>query len=240
MKRRTLLHAVPLALSGCMKTPGSGSPNPFPARTYDDFNAWLNDARAATLPLLERGGARDPTRFVQLLALWAVAMPRFAVREWQEVRGANAKLESASLASGKPFSISAFRMAPGCIQPVHGHPGGGGLTLVHEGSLGIKHFDLVPGSTDYTTPGGAAEIAESTLAAVYSGRFTTFTPSVGNLHQLEAGSDGALGVDILVQWSGTGAFSYFKPAEPISTAQGVIGDRHLGVWVGMDIAKAYR
>lgn len=243
MNRRTLVQLLPLVLAGCTRpsgAPGSGSPDLFPSAPYTDFNAWLNDARAATLPLVEKGEARDPARFVQLLALWAVAMPRFVVREWQEVKGANAKLESALLGSGRPFSISAFRMAPGCIQPVHCHPGAGGITLVHEGSLGIKHFDLVPGSTEFTNTGGAAEIAESSIAAVYSGRFTTFTPSAGNLHQLEAGSDGAVGVDILVQWSGTGNFSYLKLTESISTVEGLIGARHLGAWVGMDISKGYR
>jgi hypothetical protein len=240
MNRRTLVQGLPLVLAGCSKPSGSGSPDLFPGGPYTDFNAWLNDARAATLPLIDKGGARDPARFIQLLALWAVAMPRFVVREWQEIPGANAKLESALLASGRPFSISAFRMAPGCLQPVHSHPGAGGITLVHEGSLGIKHFDLVPGSAEFTNTGGAAEIAESSIAAVYSGRFTTFTPSTGNLHQLEAGSDGAVGVDMLVQWSGTGQFSYLKLTESISTAEGLIGARHRGAWVGMDISKAYR
>jgi hypothetical protein len=238
MDRRTLVQLLPLALAGCAKP--SGQPDLFPPHPYTEFNAWLNDARAATLPLIEKGGGRDPAQFIQLLALWAVAMPRFVVREWQEVKGANAKLESALLGAGRPFSISAFRMAPGCLQPVHCHPGAGGITLVHEGSLGIKHFDLVPGSTEYTNTGGGAEIAESSIAAVYSGRFTTFTPSVSNLHQLEAGTDGAVGVDIQVQWSGTGQFSYLKLTEAISTAEGLIGARHLGAWVGMDISKAYR
>jgi 2-aminoethanethiol dioxygenase/cysteine oxidase family protein len=239
MKRRTLVQCLPLVLAGCTRA-GSGSADVFPSRPYTDFNAWLKDARAATLPLIEKGGARDPARFVQLLALWAVAMPRFVVREWQAVKGANAKLESALIASGRPFSVSAFRMAPGCLQPVHCHPGAGGITVVHEGSLGIKHFDLVPGSTEFTNTGGAAEISESSIAAVYSGRFTTFTPSAGNLHQLEAGTDGAVGVDILVQWSGSGNFSYLKLKEAISTAEGLIGARHVGAWTGMDIAKAYR
>lgn len=238
MKRRTLVTVLPLALAGCAS--GSGSPDLFPSRPYTDFNAWLNDARAATLPLIEKGGARDPSRFIQLLALWAVAMPRFVVREWTEVKGANAKLETALLAAGRPFSVSAFRMAPGCLQPVHCHPGAGGLTVVHEGSLGIKHFELVPGSTEFTTTGGAAEISESSIAAVYSGRFTTFTPAAGNLHQLEAGTDGAIGVDLQVQWSGTGKFSYLKLREAISTAEGTIGTRHVGAWTGMDISKAYR
>lgn len=238
MDRRTLVQLLPLALAGCAKT--SRQPDLFPARPYTDFNAWLNDARAATLPLIEKGGARDPAQFIQLLALWAVAMPRFVVRDWTEVKGANAKLESALLGTGRPFSIAAFRMAPGCLQPVHCHPGAGGITLVHEGSLGIKHFDLVPGSTQFTTTGGAAEIAESSIAAVYSGRFTSFTPSAGNLHQVEAGTDGAVGVDMQVLWSGTGSFSYLKLTESISTAEGLIGARHRGAWVGMDIAKAYR
>src|ERR1044072_5972277 len=150
MKRRALVQCLPLALAGCTKSSGSAAPNLFPTAPYTDFNAWLNDARAATLPLIENGGARDPARFIQLLALWAVAMPRFVVREWKEIRGANAKLESALLATGRPFSVSAFRMAPQCLQPVHSHPGAGGITVVHDGSLAIKHFDLVPGSAEFT------------------------------------------------------------------------------------------
>src|SRR5262245_17203589 len=127
MNRRTLVQLLPLALAGCTKSgaPGSGSSDLFPSKPYTDFNAWLHDARAATLPLIDKGGARDPARFIQLLALWVVAMPRFGVREWKEVKGANAKLETALLGAGRPFAISAFRMAPGCIQPVHGHPGAG-------------------------------------------------------------------------------------------------------------------
>jgi hypothetical protein len=240
MNRRTLVQALPLVLAGCTQSGGSGSRDLFPTRAYTEFNAWLNDARAAMLPLVEQGGARDPARFIQLLAVWAVAMPRFVVREWKEVKGANAKLETALLGAGRPFTISAFRMAPGCRQPVHCHPGAGGITLVHEGSLGIKHFELVPGSAEFTNTGGPAEIAESSIAAVYSGRFTTFTPSAANLHQLEAGTDGAVGVDILVQWSGTGNFSYLQMTESVSTAEGLIGARHRGAWVGMDIAKAYQ
>src|SRR5262245_36404301 len=107
MNRRTLVQLLPLAgLVGCSKG-GPGSPDLFPSHPYSHFNAWLADARAATLPLVEKGGARDPAQFIQLLAVWAAAMPRFVVREWREVKGANTKLESALLGAGPPFSISA-------------------------------------------------------------------------------------------------------------------------------------
>lgn len=242
MNRRRLVQILPVALvAGCSKSGTSpGSADPFPSKQYTELNDWLNDARAVASKLIESRGARDPARFVQLLALWAVAMPRFVVRQWQEIKGANAKLETASLAAGSPFVVSAFRMAPECVQPVHCHPGAGGITLCHEGSLAIKHFDLIPGSTEYTNTGGGAEIQEAAIAHVHSGRFTTFTPSAGNLHQLEAGPEGAIGVDILVRWQGAGEFSYLKTAESIATSEGTIGSRHLGAWAGMDIAKAYR
>lgn len=243
MNRRHLVQVLPFALAGCTKSTGdsalaSGSPDLFPGQ-YTELNEWLSDARAVGMHLIEKRGARDPARFVQFLALWAVAMPRFVVRDWREIKGANSKLESALLGSGRPFAVSAFRMAPGCIQPVHGHPGGGGLTLCHEGSLAIKHFDLIPGSTEFSNTGGAAEIGEASITHVHSGRFTTFTPSAGNLHQLEAGPEGALGVDILVQWQGAGAFSYLRPTQPIVTSEGEVGARHRGTWVGTDIARAY-
>jgi hypothetical protein len=243
MNRRTLVQLLPLALAGCAEpsgtsASGSGSSDLLPGQ-YTDFNVWLNAARAAGTQLLEKRAARDPARFVQFLAVWAVAMPRFVVREWREVKGANNKLELATLATGSPFLVSAFRMAPSCIQPVHAHPGAGGITLCHEGSLAIKHFDLIPGSTEYSNTGGPAEIQEAAIAHLHTGRFTTFTPSAGNLHELEAGPEGAVGVDIHVQWQGTGAISYIKLAQSTATSEGQVGARHPGKWVGTDIAQAY-
>lgn len=238
MNRRKMVQLVPLALAGCAAS-GSGSADLLPGQ-YTDFNEWLKAARAAAgTQLVDKRAARDPARYVQFLSVWAVAMPRFVVREWREVKGANSRLDSALLASGSPFVVSAFRMAPGCIQPVHCHPGAGGITVCHEGSLAIKHFDLIPGSAEFSNTGGAAEIAEVSVAHVHTGRFTTFTPSAGNLHQLEAGPEGAVGVDILVQWQGAGAFSYLKLAQAAATSEGQIGARHRGAWTGMDIAKAY-
>ena len=239
MNRRTLVQLLPLALAGCTaRSGGSGSPEMLPGQ-YTDFNAWLKDAEAAGLHLVEKGAVRDPARFVQFLALWTVAVPRFVLTDWSEVKGANSKLEFASLGRSRAFTVSAFRMAPGALQPVHCHPGGGGITLCHEGSLVIKHFDLIPGSAEFSNTGAAAEIQEASLAHVHSGRFTTFTPSAGNLHQLEAGPEGAVGVDIRVQWQGAGEIAYLRLTQPIATVEGQIGVRHQGTWVGTDIARAY-
>lgn len=240
MKRRHLVQALPLALiGGCSKGTASGSPELFPSRQYTEFNDWLNDARAVATNLIQKGQARDPSRVVQLLALWVVAMPRFVVREWQEITGANAKFETARLAQGSPFAVSAFRMGPGCLQPVHSHPAAGGITVCHEGSLAIKHFDLMPGSAEYTNTGEGAEVGEVSISHVHSGRFTTFTPSAANLHQLEAGPEGAVGVDVLVRWNPGADLVYMKLQNAIATSEGTIGARHLGAWAGLDISKAY-
>jgi 2-aminoethanethiol dioxygenase/cysteine oxidase family protein len=236
MDRRRFAQVLPLALAaGC--SAGSGSVELIPAQ-YADFNSWLQAARAAAKHLVDQGAARDAARFVQFLTLWAVAMPRFVVREWQEVKGANSKLEHAQLASGSPFAVTAFRMGPGCLQPVHCHPGAGGITLCLDGSMAIKHFDLMPGSSEYNDTGGAAEIAEVSVTHAHSGRFTSFTPSVANLHQLEAGDEGATGVEFLVSWRGTGLPTYLKLSQATPTAEGQISARHSGKWVGLDLSQA--
>jgi len=235
MNRRRFAQVLPLALAGC--SAGSGSVELYPGQ-YQDFAAWLAAARAAAKHLVDQGAARDTARFVQFLTLWAVAMPRFVVREWHEVKGANSKLELAPLANGSPFSVTAFRMGPGCLQPVHCHPGAGGVTVCLDGSLAIKHFDLMPGSSEYNVINGPAEIAEVSVTHAHSGRFTTFTPSVGNLHQLEASEAGAVGVDILVRWQGTGDPTYLKLTQAVPTGEGEISARHSGKWVGTDIAQA--
>jgi hypothetical protein len=242
MERRAFVGALPsLALSGTqMTTPPPAEPplalTPKPFVRYDD---WLEAARRASLGYLKDIGAADPERFIQHLALWAIGIPKPPETAWQEIAGANRPLNFAMLSTGRPFVATTFRMAPGCVQPAHCHPGGGGITICVEGELTMRHFDLTPDQKPFTETGADVEVVEKSVTRLERDTFTLFTPTRSNLHQLEAGPSGALCIDLVVQWQGQGQFSYLRWAAESAALPARPGQRLRGHWTGMDIAKAY-
>lgn len=243
MQRRRIAQAVPLSIVGSLLCPsGSYGQNASASLTpdrYASFDSWLEAARTAALSFIEEYGAENTGQFMQFLALWTTAMPPIPEPSWQTLEGANAPLDAATIATGRPFVVTALRFAPGCLLPAHCHPGGGGISLCTNGSLAIRHYDLVEGSPVFSETGAIADVEETSVTLLRQGRFTRFTPTDANLHQLQAGTDGATIVDLIVQWSRSGEFSFLQFQDDASTDQGTIGRRRSGVWVGMDISRAY-
>jgi hypothetical protein len=160
--------------------------------------------------------------------------------EWRTVPGANAPLDMATVASGRPFVVSAFRMAGDAVLPVHCHPGGGGITLCTGGSLAIQHFEPCEGSAAWSQTGAHVEVRQVQVAQLRRHQATLFTPTLANLHQFRAGPEGAVGVELAVQWQGSGAFSFLKLEEDLATSDFRDGERRLaGVWTGMRLEDAY-
>ncbi len=129
MNRRQALPVISLGATGLLAAPqvraaDTQAPSLLPG-TYEGFGTWLEAARTATLAYLKSYGTTDTERFMKLLSLWACAMPGPPEPQWQRVAGANASIEMATVAAGRPFVVSAFRMAPGAILPLHCHPGEG-------------------------------------------------------------------------------------------------------------------
>jgi hypothetical protein len=210
--------------------------------SYGTFEEWLAAARSASTQFLQTPYGRTPNYFMSFLAMWGAAMPRNPAAwrtPWVELPGANERLEFNTLAAGRPFVVSAFRMAPGCLLPAHCHPGGGAITVCVQGSVMLEHFDLEPGSADFRERGGAVKVRYDSAAYLTRERYTWFTPERSNLHQLRAGSEGALGVDLAVQWEGAGEFSFLKFDGERAVRGTAVGEVLEGVWSGMSIADAY-
>jgi hypothetical protein len=242
MQRRQLISSLSAGVIGAAMFPASPAANAAatvmtPAE-YATFDEWLQAARAAALQLVEETGAKDTEQFMQFLALWAMAMPDPDQYTWQQIPGANLKFEAASLARGRPFVVGGLKLAPGYVVPPHCHPMGGAVSLCVEGSLVIRHYDLVPGAAAYTETGAVVEVEETATAYLQKGQFTQFTPTRGNLHRLQAGPEGATVVEMSVQWGGTGAFSYLKFEDQLRAVSDTTTRRQRGTWVGMDIALA--
>jgi quercetin dioxygenase-like cupin family protein len=206
---------------------------------YRSFMDWLDATRAAALNLVSETGAKNTEQFMQFLTLWATAMPDPTEFSWQSIAGANKSLDAAALFQGRPFAVSALRLDPGCILPLHCHPSGGAVSVCTQGSLVMKHYELVAGSAVFTETGATAEVDEVSVASLTKNRLTQFTPTRANLHTFIAGTDGATLVEIAVQWAGTGEFSYLKLEKPGPAPLESIVRRYRGNWVGMNIALAY-
>jgi hypothetical protein len=243
MRRRELVSSISLAAAGAvapLMAPAADwqGEDLLPGR-YDDFTDWLQGARQAGLRHVSMFGTDNPERLIRFLGLWASAMPAPPEVSWQVIPGANARLEMATVAAGRPFVVSAFRMAPGCVLPLHCHPGGGGITLCRSGALGIQHFDLCEGQPAFSLTGAYAEVVPISLTQLTPEHDTWFTPDHANLHQFVAGPEGAAGFEIAVQWKGAGEFSFLRPDQPLPPEQLPTVRRLRGQWVGMQLAKAY-
>ena len=242
MQRRTLFSLLPftagaLAPMLSSETEPSGSV-PLP-RQYDNFTDWLTVARSAAMSYLKEFGADDTERFMRLLSLWTCAMPLPPDPTWQPLKDANTPIDLATIAGGRPFVVSAFRMAPGALLPLHCHPGGGGITLCTSGSLAIQHFELCEDQPAFSNTGARADVRQVRVAQLGHHQATMFTPTMANLHQFHAGPTGAAGVEIAVQWQGAGEFSFLKLEQPAAVEHFRPGERLAGKWVGMQLAAAY-
>ena len=242
MQRRTLFSLLPFAagalapmLSSATEPPGNG----LLPRQYDDFTDWLVAARSGAMSYLNEFGADDTERFMRVLSLWACAMPFPSEPTWQPLKEANAPIDLATIAGGRPFVVSAFRMAPGALLPLHCHPGGGGITLCTSGSLSIQHFELFDDQPAFSKTGAQADVRQVQVARLAHHQATMFTPTMANLHQFHAGPSGAAGVEIAVQWQGAGEFSFLRLEQPASVEHFSAGARLTGKWVGMQLAAAY-
>jgi hypothetical protein len=243
MNRRQALPIFTLGAAGLFAAPrvpaaDTQAPSVLPG-TYEEFGTWLEAARTASLAYLKANGTTDTERFMKLLSLWACAMPEPPEPRWQRVAGGNALIEMATVAPGRPFVVSAFRMAPGAILPLHCHPGGGGITICMSGSMAIQHFQLSEMQPRYSETGAVAEVRQVLTAQLDDRQSTQFTPTQSNLHQFHAGQKGIVGVELAVQWQGSGEFSFLKLERPAAVDGFAAGRPLRGRWVGMQLADAY-
>lgn len=240
MQRRDLYPVLSLAAAGAIAPfvalDGEPVATSLLPGQYEKFDGWLMNARTAALDYLRDFGVADSERFMKLLSLWLCAMPEPPEPAWQPVPGANSALEMATIAAGRPFVVSAFRMRPGAVLPLHCHPGGGGITLCTSGSLAIQHFELCEDQPPFTQTGAYAEVRQVQVARLARHQSTLFTPTLANLHQFHAGQEGAAGVEIAVQWQGSGEFSFLRLQESMDVEHFRADKRLKGQWVGMQLA----
>ena len=100
-------------------------------------------------------------------------------------------------------------MDANAVLPFHNHPNYSFVTLVLEGSLRIRNFEIEGGAPEYDdeTPFLVRQTQDQNLVA---GRVNTLTRTRDYIHSFEAGRAGAAGIDIGILHTADAGFSYLE------------------------------
>lgn len=108
-----------------------------------------------------------------------------------------------------PLFIIKWRMAPGATLPAHNHTPGNVVTLCLEGECRVRHFEVAGREPDYSSK-ETFSIRETQNLLLTPGRMSSLTQKRDQIHTFQAGSRGAVGIDINVALAGDKKFSFLE------------------------------
>ena len=89
-------------------------------------------------------------------------------------------------------TVGAFVLAPGATIPLHDHPGMTVLSRVVAGRVTVASYDVVEKG-----PGGAISARRAGVKTLAAGETSALFADVANLHEIVAGPDGAVVLDVI-------------------------------------------
>jgi hypothetical protein len=117
---------------------------------------------------------------------------------------------------GKPFFIVEWRLEPGAILPPHCHPNASVCTVGISGEARIRNFEIVGQAPEFASR-QAFRVRETHNEILSQGRSNTLSAVRDNIHMLEAGREGARGMDISTYHGPDIGFSFleleYKPVD---------------------------
>ncbi len=113
----------------------------------------------------------------------------------------------------QPFFTLKWAMSPNAVLPYHNHPNYSFVTLVLEGSLRIRNFEISGAAPGYDD-GSPFRVVQTLDQVLVPGRVNTLTRSRDYIHSFEAGDAGAIGIDIGILHSEDVGFSYLAIDDP--------------------------
>jgi predicted metal-dependent enzyme (double-stranded beta helix superfamily) len=120
-----------------------------------------------------------------------------------------------------PLTIIQWRMAPHAVFPPHNHTPADVISMCLEGEARVRHFDVVGTAPEYSSPKSFL-IRETHNDLLTPGRMSSLTMLRDNIHQFQAGKEGALGIDINTILPGDKPFSFLRYDDKPKDA-----DRHI-------------
>lgn len=206
IERRTVLRLGLLALGGmalpsigCQSAPPPAAQKPA-ALGFDQMMALL---RPKARELVQAQVPDEEAYLRQVAAL----MTRLAPPQDVALRG---PVTFASMFDERPLVVYQIKMAPGARIALHDHRHYNGVLMGVAGACRCRYFDIVPpaGAAAWSTPDGAPpkemdfRIRQSADCVVGPGIAGQLSRVRNNLHELEAGPDGARLLDV---------FTFFRP-----------------------------
>jgi hypothetical protein len=117
---------------------------------------------------------------------------------------------------GKPFFIVEWRLEPGAILPPHCHPNASVCTVGIAGEARIRNFEIVGQAPEFASR-QSFRVRETHNEILTPGRTNTLSAVRDNIHTLQAGKQGARGMDISAYHGPDIGYSFLeldsKPAE---------------------------
>lgn len=124
-----------------------------------------------------------------------------------------------------PLVVSQFRMAPNAVIPFHDHRDYNGLLMVTNGTLRVRSYEIVD-ANQQPLEGGLFRIRETSDVVLSKRDSSTLTRTRDNIHQLEAGHEGARFVDFFTLFERNAYSKYLNVQKPIGESSNKFYDAH--------------
>jgi len=108
-----------------------------------------------------------------------------------------------------PFFVLVWTLAPGAVLPAHDHPNYSFCTLGVKGEVRIRNYESTGSLPDYHST-QSFQVRKTKDQLLTPGKISTLTRHRDNIHQLDAGRDFAMGIDIGILHSKDEGFSYLN------------------------------
>lgn len=216
----------------------------FPGRPTDEDDACtplpLNEFLERLQGAVERALATEPRRedaylfeSASLLArLERASLPEVDFKPFPRLEGT----EIATLKRTRTFVVDEVRVAHGAKVPGHNHGGSCGALLGLQGEVRIHSFDPVSGAMEppggkssghgNSKPGTSLRIRESSRRLLLPGQAATLSPTRDSMHEVTAGKDGAIVLDIFTFLHPLRASGFFERDDEPSDPDALIYDAH--------------
>lgn len=175
-----------------------------------DAAEFLSEFHPRALEFIEAGGSREEGYLLTVREL----LLRLQVPSQTDARSAAAAFHKDNRArgGGREIGFVMFEFDPGRGFAHHDHRDYNGVILGVEGEAQVANFDIL-GDTPVPPEGTTFQIRQTRDDLILPGRFSTLETRRDNIHDLKAGPEGAVVLDVFTYLK-PGARSYFLEVEP--------------------------
>jgi len=133
----------------------------------------------------------------------------------------NKKIHFSKMYNKFPIKIYQIRMKPGSVLPYHDHRHYNGIIQALEGSATVRNFDFAE-ETKNIYEASSFKIKETQNIVIKTGNVTNLSRTRDNIHDIRAGKEGVLFLDIFTFLKKNGSSTYLNVDETAVDAKNKI------------------